>query len=187
MCKILYCSSCGKEREKGRKQCKPCYLEIARKRQANRFLLNGRHYFKFNCVGCDKEFKAWRRTQIICPDCFDRSTKQNNELAEVNYVFLHSKHEHRLIAKSILGRELEKDEVVHHIDENPKNNNLDNLMILTIKDHASLHAYLHRKLNILRAMQKFDEWEKDRIKLSFKFLEDKKIKYTILSTLKSTN
>lgn len=50
-------------------------------------------------------------------------------------------YEHILVAEQILGRDLKKDEVVHHIDGNRSNNNPKNLMIFaTNGDHTSFHA-----------------------------------------------
>lgn len=49
-------------------------------------------------------------------------------------------YEHVLVAEQKLGRPLTKDEVVHHIDGNKKNNNPDNLMIFaTDSDHIGYH------------------------------------------------
>jgi hypothetical protein len=49
---------------------------------------------------------------------------------------------HRLIAVRVLGRKLRRDEVVHHIDENPLNNRKSNLLLCSI----SYHNWLHRKI-----------------------------------------
>lgn len=45
----------------------------------------------------------------------------------------------RILMEEKLGRPLTNDEVVHHIDENPENNNIDNLVILTKSEHCRLH------------------------------------------------
>lgn len=45
-----------------------------------------------------------------------------------------------LIMEENLGRLLTDNEVVHHIDGNKLNNNLVNLQLLTISEHAKLHA-----------------------------------------------
>lgn len=48
----------------------------------------------------------------------------------------------RIIARNILGRYLKDDEVVHHIDEYPGNDNHNNLVICTKQYHDSvLHAH----------------------------------------------
>jgi len=49
---------------------------------------------------------------------------------------------HRLIAVRVLGRELRRDEIVHHIDGNPLNNRKNNLLVCSI----SYHSWLHREI-----------------------------------------
>lgn len=39
-----------------------------------------------------------------------------------------------------LGRELSIFEIVHHIDGNKKNNNINNLKVMTRQEHNSLHG-----------------------------------------------
>lgn len=49
---------------------------------------------------------------------------------------------HRYAAEQIVGRVLKDTEVVHHIDRNRNNNNVDNLIVFrTDKDHAYHHTY----------------------------------------------
>lgn len=47
--------------------------------------------------------------------------------------------QHRDVMESYLGRRLTKDEIVHHIDENPLNNDLSNLEVMTRAEHAKHH------------------------------------------------
>jgi hypothetical protein len=47
--------------------------------------------------------------------------------------------EHRLVIEAALGRYLKRDEVVHHINENKKDNRLENLMVMTPDEHMRLH------------------------------------------------
>jgi len=48
---------------------------------------------------------------------------------------------HRLIAETVLGRSLSKDEVVHHIDGNGLNNRLTNLQVMPKSVHTALHRF----------------------------------------------
>ena len=47
--------------------------------------------------------------------------------------------EHRYIMEQHLGRKLKRHEVVHHIDGNTYNNNVDNLKLTTLKEHSRFH------------------------------------------------
>jgi hypothetical protein len=47
--------------------------------------------------------------------------------------------EHRLVMEDFLGRYLEPDEKIHHIDGDKKNNLLENLQLMSLEDHTSLH------------------------------------------------
>lgn len=47
---------------------------------------------------------------------------------------------HVVTMEEVIGRRLEKDEVVHHIDHNRFNNDLSNLQLMTRAAHAALHA-----------------------------------------------
>jgi len=49
---------------------------------------------------------------------------------------------HRLVASTFI-RELSINEVVHHINDNPFNNSINNLAIMTRSEHSALHQ--HRK------------------------------------------
>lgn len=48
--------------------------------------------------------------------------------------------EHRLVMEEHLGRTLEKDEVVHHINGDTLDNSLDNLQLMTFVEHCRLHT-----------------------------------------------
>lgn len=51
---------------------------------------------------------------------------------------------HRLMFEHHLGRELNSIEIVHHIDGNKLNNNLDNLSLMTNSEHSKLHQFIKR-------------------------------------------
>lgn len=50
------------------------------------------------------------------------------------------RYEHNVVAEAKYGRKLKPGEVVHHIDGNCLNNEIDNIIILTRSEHTSLHA-----------------------------------------------
>jgi hypothetical protein len=47
--------------------------------------------------------------------------------------------EHRLVMEKYLGRYLTKEENIHHINENRKDNRIENLQIVSNKEHRILH------------------------------------------------
>lgn len=48
--------------------------------------------------------------------------------------------EHILVMEEHLGRSMEKGEVVHHIDGDKANNNIENLQLMTVDEHNACHA-----------------------------------------------
>lgn len=53
---------------------------------------------------------------------------------------------HRIIMEESLGRKLNRNEVVHHINGNKKDNSLENLELMSLSEHSKLH-HLGLKLN----------------------------------------
>lgn len=53
----------------------------------------------------------------------------------------------RKIMETIIGRKLRKDELIHHIDENPNNNGVDNLWLTNKEEHYYLHDTLKTCIN----------------------------------------
>lgn len=69
--------------------------------------------------------------------------KRNPE--KKGYVKYRGRHEHRIVMEQILGRPLTYDDVIHHIDGNPTNNNPTNLLLTNRHDHPKIHAQERRE------------------------------------------
>lgn len=51
-------------------------------------------------------------------------------------------YEHIYVMENYLGRLLNENEVVHHLDCNPRNNRIENLLLLTRAMHSKIHAWI---------------------------------------------
>lgn len=182
----LICISCSGPREIGRKVCKTCHLSLAKKRAKDRYEKLGRRFLSVDCKACKMPFKAWRKQQILCPSCYKESFKTN--FKENNYSFepKTSRNKHRVLAEKVLGRKLSYNEVIHHIDENPLNNDLDNLMLITRQAHGKLHKFLRGQRVIWEKSQNenlVNCWDNLRVAQTTAWLEMTNAKVKKLSEL----
>jgi hypothetical protein len=141
------CKVCGSENLfQKRRYCEPCYRERAREQARKRHREKGRYKYNNECKNCKKTFTASRKYQNMCSSCKiiilgGKTAKNNYENGGGNgYCW-----KHRRIAEEIVGRKLKTNEVVHHIDEDPKNNQTENLIIITRNSHSKLHAFLNKQ------------------------------------------
>lgn len=77
----------------------------------------------------------WNIKKVISKGDYDYALVPEHPKATKNgYVLLH-----RVVMENHLGRLLNADEIVHHIDKNKKNNNITNLQLMTQKEHNHYH------------------------------------------------
>lgn len=65
-------------------------------------------------------------------------------------------YEHIVLCEEELGRSLNDDEVVHHLDGNPRNNRLNNLVVISSSAHNKIHAWMNRN-SIMPVQEKVPE------------------------------
>ena len=134
----LICDNCGKRYESY--QCGKNYhfCSIECRRQAGK-LVN-------SAINEDAKRKSTERIVWYNKNVFNHGEHRQRQADALrakasgkNYITRNGRHEHRTVAESKLGRALRPDEVVHHIDGNIRNNNPENLQVMTQAEHIKEH------------------------------------------------
>lgn len=165
----LICIDCGEPRDRGRRICKKCKAKKTRERYKE----VGRHNFgRGFCKICNKKIILWRRDQLFCKECKNKSTSGQDNVSNTyerghgeGYSFLH-----RRIAEEILGRSLDTNECVHHIDEDTNNNDPENLIVIERPFHVKLHIYLRRAYAELSEIDR-EKWKELKISITNVWIE----------------
>jgi hypothetical protein len=71
--------------------------------------------------------------------CFNGDNKEENNGMWKGGMYNWRHKEARKIMENHMGRKLKKEEQVHHIDGNDKNNSLENLQIVSRSEHMKIH------------------------------------------------
>lgn len=116
------------------------------------------------CDQCKKEFKTYlcyekrnRKHRFCSKRCEAEFLKYNNTRenwkggrisSSTGYIYIKidgkEVGEHVLVAEKKIGRRLEADEVVHHINGDKTDNRPENLQVMTNSEHVKLHHTLRQ-------------------------------------------
>lgn len=117
---------------------------------------------KYQTMGvCEMHYARLRKTGSYGPAIRLRGEFGKGTISKGGYRYTskggRSVLEHRMKVEALIGRPLASGEVVHHIDRNRANNNIDNLMLIpSQKEHNRLH-YREDSLGHPRSLT----WEED--------------------------
>lgn len=141
------CVDCGKEEVFERRRCKECAKEFNRERvkryykeQMDKGIKKNRYGIGI-CLYCGKEMFLNKREQICHKEClyllYGEKKDYNSYPRDKNG---------NMIGNSIFKKyiELPENYIVHHVDENPENNSIENLLGIPRKEHSKLHGHLRR-------------------------------------------
>jgi hypothetical protein len=84
----------------------------------------------------------WEVKKIVSKGDYNYALVPGHPNATVNGYVL----EHRIHCENHLKRLLSKNEVVHHINGNKKDNRIENLQVLDAIEHVRLHGLMHGRL-----------------------------------------
>lgn len=86
-------------------------------------------------VRSGEKSSSWKGGRKLSKKGYILILKKGYKGTDINgYIF-----EHRYVMEQFLGRHLNKDEVVHHINENKTDNRIENLKLMTNSEHTIFH------------------------------------------------
>ena len=160
----IICSYCGKQMHHKPSQIaknKNQYCSTKCANAAKRTLYSGEGNHQFGLKG--KENASWKSDERISYYGYRLIRKLDHPLRNYNdFVF-----EHRLVAEKYLlnsencieingNKYLDPKLIVHHLDFNRLNNDKNNLIIMTAKEHVSLHKSLENDDNLIDYCNKYN-------------------------------
>lgn len=153
--KTCLTEGCNNPCEPGRRYCRTCYLERRKELRAKKkeLGLKTRTMYPKTCMFCGKSYEAFSKNSLFCSrDCYkaNRKKEEQNPYIYDNKNYKKNLWQHRNIAEESLGRKLTTNEIVHHLDGDPKNNAKSNLVVLSRSAHGKLHVFLDRMRAVLK-------------------------------------
>lgn len=91
----------------------------------------------------------WKIEKVVSKGDYNYAIVRDHPFASNNGYVL----EHRIIMENHLGRLLDPNEVVHHINESKKDNRIENLQLMKVGEHERLHACIGRRMIELKCPQ----------------------------------
>jgi hypothetical protein len=88
----------------------------------------------------------WNIKKIVSKGVYNYALVPEHPFCTKNGYVLH----HRVVVENHLGRLLNADEVVHHINDDKKNNSLCNLRVMSKSEHARMHGHKMKLFVILK-------------------------------------
>ena len=83
-----------------------------------------------------QKWKDWKILKIVKKGDYLYAVVPDHPKATVNGYVL----EHRIVMENFIGRTLNSNEVVHHINKDRHDNRIENLLLLDENEHSKLHA-----------------------------------------------
>jgi len=171
--KAKNCIDCGSPEVVERKRCKSCVLVFNRERVKKYRKKDNPRYGIITCFYCQEKMIKNRPDQIMHGDCKKKMLAEK----KIDYNLVpRTKDGKRTAGRDVifnLGFNLNK-MVVHHIDENPLNNEISNLMIISYSNHAKLHRFLETQWSLFRKLNNSNSencWDILRGQLTTAWLE----------------
>jgi hypothetical protein len=135
---IVICKTCGKEftayKSKKRQYCSYSCGRECTQRESTKQKISKSLILK-NLVG-EKAY-GWKGGITEHRGYESVTCKSHPYSTTTGYV-----RKHRLVVEYCIGRYLYNNEVIHHLDGDTHNNNIENLMLLTRSDHARLNCLI---------------------------------------------
>lgn len=184
------CKVCGKRpKMKKRRVCHRCYLDRRKEQYRNKGGSGSKkRYGKGNCKLCGSEIKLNKPTQKYCWECSVKISKISTN-ATNNYQYSGDSNttwEHHKLAEEMLGRKLKAHEVVHHCNGDPKDNRLQNLILISRTQHGRLHHFIKEQRALVeKSINEQDEncWKTLTVQMTTTWLETANVKVIKLSEI----